>query len=77
MEELLKQGNIEFRKKFVTKCSDGELIADFKDGKILKPKEILDWHNSQMKLAYKQGWKDRQGEVDFLRNEAYGESLLT
>lgn len=42
-EELKK----EFKKKFVIKCSDGELIADFKDGKILKPSQIFDFFMSQ------------------------------
>lgn len=62
LEQIIARQEKEFKKRFVIKCSDGELMADFKDGKILKPKQILDFHRSSIKEIL-EGLKQREQEM--------------
>lgn len=48
-----------FNKKFVTQCSDGELIADFKNGKEVKVSSIRAFIRSESALAVKEALEKR------------------
>lgn len=41
----------EFKKRFVLKCSDGELIPDFKNGHMITPKNIMDFNRKTILLV--------------------------
>jgi hypothetical protein len=89
IKKLIEEQRAEFRKKFVVKCSDGELLKD------VEPMLVFKWHaqcilkfidaqierKKGMKKEYYTSKRDRKkwdrnyGALDYLAKEAYNQAL--
>jgi hypothetical protein len=49
-----------------------EFYAEFTEPTV-NPKQIAEWWLNKLDQAYQQGVESRQDEIDFLREEAYGD----
>ena len=68
MKDVLK----EFDKEFVVKGTNGELMADFKDGKIVRPSKIRTFIKDRLKQQREEIKEEIKVAIDLI-NDAQGD----